>query len=71
MSMTFTTTDLNNLQEALLTGAQEVQIGDRKIRYRSQAEILQTIRMVEEYLSGSESDSSPKVIQATFNKGQS
>lgn len=70
--MTFTTADLDALKAALLTGAKSVQIGDRKIEYRDQSEIIKTIKMIETYLAGeSTSADSPKVIQTTYRKGYS
>lgn len=72
MAITFTQQDLDNLKEALLTGAEEVQIGDRRIKYRSQQHLEKLIQMVEASLSNSAtSSSSSKVIQAKFSKGQS
>lgn len=72
MAITFTTTDLDNLKAALLTGAQEVTIGDRKIVYRSQAQLLQAIKMVQTFLDGAATeDAQPSLIQATFKKGVS
>lgn len=71
--MTFTQADLDSLKAALLTGALEVTVGDRTIRYRSQKEIMEVIRMIEEYLNGvsSTSDNNPSVIRPTFSKGES
>lgn len=71
MAVTFTQTDLDNLKEALLTGAEEVVIGDRKIRYRSQTHLLQLIKMAQEYIDGATmSSTSTSLIQAKFSKGR-
>jgi hypothetical protein len=71
MAITFTQTDLDNLKEALLTGAEEVVIGDRKIRYRSQSHLLQLIKMAQESIEGvATSTTSTSLIQATYNKGR-
>lgn len=73
-SITYTQTDLDNLKEALLTGAEEVVIGDRKIRYRGQQHLLQLIKMVQDSINGaisSTTGTAPNLIQATFKKGQS
>lgn len=71
MAVTFTQTDLDNLKEALLTGAEEVVIGDRKIRYRSQTHLLQLIKMAQEYIDGAATSStSTSLIQAKFSKGR-
>jgi hypothetical protein len=72
MAIVYTQTDLDNLNEALLTGAEEVRIGDRIIRYRSQDKLLQLIQIVSSYLENTTSDSdSTSLIQATFTKGRS
>jgi hypothetical protein len=72
LAITFTQSDLDALKEALLTGALEVQIGERRIRYRSQAEILQVIKAIQTYLDGEDtSEVKPNRIQATFSKGES
>lgn len=70
MAITFTSNDLVALKQALLTGANEVQIGDRRVKYNSPSEILRVIRMVEEYLNASSTDSI-KTIQASYSKGNS
>lgn len=73
-SITYTQTDLDNLKEALLTGAEEVVIGDREIRYRGQQHLLQLIKMVQDSINGaisSTTGTTPNLIQATFKKGQS
>jgi collagenase-like PrtC family protease len=72
MAIVYTQTDLDKLKEALLTGAEEVVIGDRRIRYRSQKELATLIKMVQESLENSTaSTSNSSVIQATYNKGRS
>jgi len=69
MAIVYTQADLDNLKDALLTGATEVRIGDRIIVYRSQAEILQLIKLVQSQLSSSTS-SSASLVQAKYKKGQ-
>ncbi len=72
MAIVYTQTDLDNLKEALLTGADEVTIGDRRIRYRSQAQLMSLIKTVKEYLEGStDLTIQAKTIQATYSKGRS
>lgn len=68
MALTFTQTDLDNLKAALVTGAMEVRVGDRTIKYRSQKEILDAIRLVQLMMDGAPDDD-PNVVQATFSKG--
>lgn len=67
---TYTQGDLDSIKEALLTGAVEVQIGDRKIKYRSQKEILELKKMVENDLASQSSSVSPNVIKAKYSKGE-
>lgn len=39
--MAFTQAQLDKLEEAIATGALEVEYGDKRVRYRSMAEMLQ------------------------------
>lgn len=73
MGLTFTQSDLDALKAALLTGATEVQIGDRLVKYRSQKELLAAIKMVTSYLDGvpSTADGNPDIIRPTYSKGES
>lgn len=72
MSMGFTSADLANLKDALVSGALEVTIGDRTVRYRSQKELLAVIELVQAELNGiSSSDTDPTKIKATFSRGES
>lgn len=67
--ITFTQADLDNLKAALVSGASEVQIGDRKVKYKSQKEILEAIRIVQQSLEDA-SPSSVNVIPTGFSKGK-
>lgn len=71
MSMGFTTADLANLKAALVSGALEVTIGDRTVKYRSQKDLIATIAMVQAELEGDSPATTSKIIQATYNKGRS
>lgn len=72
MAVTYTQADLDALKEALVTGASEVQIGDRRLKYRTQAELLQAMKIVQSFLAAeSVTEPSPSLIQATYKKGQS
>lgn len=73
MALTFTQADLDRLKEAYLTGAKEVQVGDRKIVYDSPKDLLAKIQQIESYLSGSPSDVDdlPNIIRPTFSRGES
>jgi len=71
MALTFTSDDLANAKAALTSGAMEVQIGDRRVKYRSQNEILELIAMIEDYLNGVDSTTdNPRMIQAGFSRGE-
>ena len=50
--MTFTQEDLDNLKEALLSGAASVMVNGRSITYRSKQDLIDLIRMVEDSLNG-------------------
>lgn len=71
MSLSFTQANLDALKEALLTGATEVQIGDRVVKYRSQKEILKMINIIEEHLNGISSTSAPNTVVPSYSKGRS
>lgn len=67
--LVFTQDDLDALKEALLTGAEEVQIGDRRIRFRSKAELLDLIKLVQESLEdASDSQINTDVVVGGFRK---
>lgn len=71
MAIVYTQADLDALKEALVTGASEVRVGDRTIRYRSQAELQHLIREITEQLDGvAASDSSANLIKPTYSKGR-
>jgi hypothetical protein len=73
MALTFTQSDLNALKAALVTGALEVQIGDKRVKYRSQSELLAAIKMVDEAVNGisTDVDENPNTIKAGFSRGGS
>ncbi len=73
MSIGFTSADLANLKAALVSGALEVQIGDRRVKYHSLADILAIIQMVQAELEGvsTDVDDNASVVKATFSRGGS
>ncbi len=72
MAIVYTQDDLDAVLEALKTGAEEVQIGDRKIKYRSQADLLKLIASIQQQLEGTAtSTTSTTLIQGTYRKGYS
>lgn len=72
MAVVFTTSDLANAKAALASGATEVQIGDRLVKYRSQKDLLALISMITEQLDGTDtSTESPNVVNPTFSRGGS
>lgn len=70
MSLVFTQANLDDLKAALISGAMEVQIGDRRVKYRSQAELLAAIKMVQNYLDGVSTDveDNPNVIVSSYSR---
>lgn len=46
MAISFTQTDLDNLLAAFASGALEVKIGDRSVRYNSVDDLLKQIKFV-------------------------
>jgi hypothetical protein len=68
MAVTFTQADLDALKAAFVTGALEVQIGERRVKYRSQSELLAAINMVDAAINGvsDDVDDNPNVIQAGY-----
>jgi hypothetical protein len=72
MAFTYTQAHLDALMEALLTGAEEVSIGDRKMKFRSPEHLQKMIKIVSDALEGVSADAtSTKTIQATYSKGRS
>ncbi len=73
MALVFTTTELAAMKAALVTGAKSVQVGDRKIDYRDQSELISLIQMAQNYLDGvpTDVDDNPNVIRPTFSRGES
>lgn len=72
MAITYTQADLDAITKAIATGAEEVVIGDRKIKYRSLEKMKTIQREIKEYLEGSSVPSeSPNRITASFSKGRS
>jgi hypothetical protein len=68
--ITFTQTDLDNAKAALASGALEVMIGDRRVKYRSQKELIELIEMITAQLDGTGSTSdNPTMIQPGFSRG--
>lgn len=73
MALVFTQNDLDNLKAALVTGASRVKIGDREIEYKSNKDIMEAIKIVQNYLDGVSTsvDSNPNIIRPTFSRGES
>jgi hypothetical protein len=69
LSLTFTQDDLDNLKEALISGADEVQIGDRRVKFKSRSEILELINLITTSMNGvTAASAASSFIQATFDK---
>jgi hypothetical protein len=69
MALSFTQTDLDNAKAALVSGAMEVRVGDRIIKYRSQSDIINLIQAILQYLDGVNVTDTPNVVSATYSKG--
>jgi hypothetical protein len=69
VALGFTEADLAALKAALASGATEVQIGDRRIRYQSLKDMLAVIKLVQEELEGVTPDTdNPSMIQASYTR---
>lgn len=73
MALVFTQADLDALKAAFVSGTLEVQMGDRRVKYRSQKELVEAMNSIQTYLTGASADvaQNPAVIQAGFSRGQS
>ena len=73
MALVFTQSDLDGLKAALVSGSLEVQIGDRRVKYRTQKELLEAISMVSNYLDGisTDVDDNPNTVVAGYSRGES
>lgn len=69
MALVFTQTDLDNAKAALVSGATEVRVGDRIIKYRAQTDIINLIQVISQYLDGVNTQTTPNVVSATYSKG--
>lgn len=68
MALTFTQADLDALKAAFVTGALTVEIGDRKVTYRSQRDLLAAINMVDAAINGisDDIDNNANVVQSGY-----
>lgn len=66
--MAYTTEQYNTLTAAIATGALEVEYGDKKVKYRSQAEMNTLKKEMEKDLNINQRNPSGKVY-ASFGKG--
>lgn len=69
--ITFTQADLDNLKEALVSGASSVTIGDRTVTFRTKQELIDLIGFVKAQLNGEADDSSPVVVGGFSRKPSS
>lgn len=69
----FTQQDLDNLKEALVSGAATVMVNGRSVTYRSKQDLLDLIKLVEDDLAGNDisgEDLSSVVIGGFNRKGE-
>jgi H2-forming N5,N10-methylenetetrahydromethanopterin dehydrogenase-like enzyme len=72
MAVTYTQNDLDAITAAINTGAEEVTIGDRKIKYRSLSQMEALQKKIKDYLEGNQvTEDTPNRITASFSKGRS
>lgn len=64
--MAMTQTDLDNLNNAIASGARVVEFRDQKVEYRSLAEMIKAKNLIEQELSGKTISNSHV---PTFSKG--
>jgi len=69
MALTYTADDLASAKAALVSGTLEVQIGDRRVKYRTQKELIELIQLMETAIAGSSAGASPKMIKAGYSRG--
>jgi hypothetical protein len=67
--MTYTTADLEALQQALISSEQRVSFGDKTAEYRSVAELQAAIRTVAAALARDQGTAPARQIRVTTSKG--
>lgn len=68
MAIVFTQDDLDNLKEALVTGAMEITVQGRTIKYRSKDEIISLITMIEKQLTASSTNLDSDFVVGGFDR---
>lgn len=68
--LNFTEQDLNNLKDALKSGATTVTIGNRSMTYRSLDDILKLIKLIENNINDTASESTTNVVSGFSRKGE-
>jgi len=66
--MTYTTTELDALKRALVTGERRVSFGDKTIEYRSVEELQAAIRTVETEIARNSGKSLVRQLRVTTRK---
>lgn len=65
----FTLAQAIALREALATGALTVEYEGRRITYRSQAEMMTLLRLIEDDIAEQDGDKRPRVVRIASSKG--
>ncbi len=60
---------LDKLKRARSSGVFQVEFGDRRVRYRSDAELLRAIGALEQEIASLQGTVSPRNLTVTVNKG--
>lgn len=68
--LNFTEQDLNNLKDALKSGVTTVTIGNRSMTYRSLDDILKLIKLIENNINDTASESTTNVVSGFSRKGE-
>lgn len=71
--MSWTQTDVDNLKEAIASGAAEIQFSDRRIKFRSKQEMLDLLKLMQDDIAGSNDANSEEVSKfqsVDFSKGK-
>jgi hypothetical protein len=67
--MAFTQTEIDALKAAIAQGALRVRFGDREVMYRSLAEMLQTLSMMQAEVAGATGQRRTRQVRFVTGKG--
>jgi collagenase-like PrtC family protease len=67
--MAYTSTDLNNIKAAIATGAQTVEIGGKRVTYRTLDEMVEVRTIIESEINAVTGRSRVKQLRVIAEKG--